>query len=192
LRTATTPDLVQDVIDYLDSRRLWPLPSRCTLKAHPGAPYWDAGDPPILIGRFPALLAEVRDRDGELVTLHVTYLKDGRKIADRAPRKLLSPTGGRVGCAVRLVPLDGPVLAVSEGLESALAAQAILRVPAWSALNTSLLGNFEPPVDVKRLVIAADRDVPGLIAAWKLRDRLSIPMELRVSCLTDFAEDVAS
>jgi hypothetical protein len=191
LRTATTPDLVPDVGAYLKSRKLWPLPKGCSLKAHAGAPYWDAGDPPILVGRFPALLAEVRDCDGELVTVQVTYLQDGRKLSDRTPRKLLSPTTGRTGCAVRLVPA-GPVLAVAEGIETALAAQQILRVPVWAAPGTALFVAFVPPEGVKRLVIAADRDVAGLTAAWKLRDRLDFPMELRVSRMSDFAEEVAS
>jgi hypothetical protein len=190
-RTATTPDLVDDAVEYLKFRSLWPLSSGCTLKAHAGVPYWDVGERPVCIGKYPALLAEVRDRDGELASVHITYLKNGRKLADHPPRKLLSPTGGRVGCAVRLAPLEGPVLAVAEGIETALAAQMILKVPTWAALNTSLLGNFEPPAGIERLVIAADRDVAGLTAAWKLRDRLDLPMELRVSRLADFAEDLA-
>ena len=55
----------------------------------------------------------------------------------------------------------------------------------------ALLSAFQPPDGVQRLVIAADRDVAGLVAAWKLRDRIQIPAELRVSRLGDFAEDVA-
>ena len=82
------------------------------------------------------------------------------------------------------------MLAVAEGLETALAAQRILKVPCWAALNTSLLSSFVPPPEVKRLLIAADRDVAGLIAAWKLRDRLDIKMELKVACRGDWAEDL--
>ena len=189
LRTSTSVDLVPDAVAYLQSRKLWPLPKGCTLKAHAGAPYWDAGDPPALVGRYPALLGEVRDIKGELVTVHVTYLQNNRKLTDHPPRKLLSSTSGRIGCAVRLVP-EGRILAVAEGIETAVAAMQILKVPAWAALNTSLLGNFEPAPDVVRLVIAADRDVAGLTAAWKLRDRLDLPMELRVSTGADFAEDL--
>jgi putative DNA primase/helicase len=138
------------------------------------------------------LLAEVRDRDGELVTLHVTYLQNGRKLSDRTPRKLLSGAVGRVGCAVRLMPCEGPVLGIAEGIETALAAHKILQIPVWAALNTSLLGAFEPPEGIERLVIAADNDRAGFTAAWKLRDRLSLPVELRVSRLADFAEDLTA
>ena len=44
LRTATAPDLVPDVVAYLDSRRLWPLPSGCVLRAHAGVEYWEDGN----------------------------------------------------------------------------------------------------------------------------------------------------
>ena len=187
LRTSAPVDLVPDVVGYLQSRNLWPLPPGCTLKAHAGAPYFSDGQ---MLGRFPALLAEVLDIKGELVTLHVTYLQNNRKLTDHPPRKLLSSTSGRIGCAVRLVPA-GPVLGIAEGIETALAAHRILKVPVWAALNTSLLGKFEPPAGVERQIIAADRDVAGLTAAWKLRDRATLPMELRVSTGADFAEDLA-
>jgi hypothetical protein len=190
LRTSAPVELVPDAVDYLKSRNLWPLPKGCTLRAHPGACYWDAGDPPILVGKFPALIAPVRDINGVLVTAHLTYLRDGRKLADRPPRKLLSGTQGREGCAVRLVP-EGPVLAVAEGLETAVAAIQILRVPTWACLSTGLLSAFQAPPGIERLVIAADRDVAGLTAAWHLRDRLDLPMELRVSHRGDFAEDLS-
>ena len=39
LRTATSPDLVPDAVEYLSSRKLWPLPKGCRLKAHVAAPY---------------------------------------------------------------------------------------------------------------------------------------------------------
>jgi hypothetical protein len=186
LRTAATVDLVPDVVGYLQSRKLWPLPHGCTLRAHAGAPYFSDGQ---MLGRFPALLAEVRDVAGELVTLHVTYLQNNRKLTDHPPRKLLSSTNGRIGCAVRLVPA-GPVLGIAEGIETALAAMQIIGVPVWAALNTALLAKFEPPAGVERQIIAADRDVAGLTAAWKLRDRATLPMELRVSVDADFAEDL--
>lgn len=174
------------VFACLQHRNLWPLPPGCALKAHAGAPYYSNG---AYIGRYPALLAEVRDINGELVTVHITYLQDNRKLSDHQPRKLLSSTTGRTGCAVQLVPA-GPVLGIAEGIETALAAGRILGVPVWAALNTSLLSNFEPPKDVQRLVIAADRDVAGLTAAWKLRDTRDFKMDLRVSRLSDFAEDL--
>jgi putative DNA primase/helicase len=72
---------------------------------------------------------------------------------------------------VRLLPA-GPVLGIAEGIETALSAAIIDAVPVWSALNTSLLARFEPPPGIERLVIYADRDEPGLLAAIRLQERL--------------------
>ncbi len=193
IRTAAPVDLVPDAVTYLRSRALWPLPKCCPLKAHAGADYWDQGaEHPSRVGKFPALIAPVVDIDGESVTVHTTYLQDGRKLQGRTCRKLLSGTQGREGCAVRLVPLDGLVLAVGEGIETCLAAHKILGVPVWAALNTSLLAKFVPPPGVERLVIAADNDAAGLAAAHKLRDATTIPVEVRIPLLGDFAEDIVS
>ena len=185
LRTCTTPDAVSDAIDYLLSRRLWPLPAGCILRAHVGVDYYHAalGNSHQPIGRFAALLAPVVYFRGERVPAHVTYLADGQKAQVESPRKILSPMIGRMGCAVRLLPLAGGVLGIAEGIETALAASALHDgVAVWAALNTRLLAKFEPPPEVWRLLIFADRDVAGLEAAWHLRDRLGdrLAVELRV------------
>lgn len=167
-----------DAMNYLASRGLWPLPPACGLRAHAGVEYWDGGQS---VARYPALIAEVRDIAGELVTLHVTHLQQGQKVSGREPRKILSPLTGREGCAVRLMPAV-TTLGIAEGIETALAAAALEGVPTWAALNTSLLARFEPPPGLSRLVIFADRDAPGLFAAGRLMERLQgrIPFELRV------------
>jgi len=194
LRTSAPVDLVPDAVFYLQSRKLWPLPKGCPLRGHPGAEYWDTGaEHPILVGKFPALLAPLVDIDGDPVTVHVTYIEDGAKLEGRTCRKLLSPTGGRVGCAVRLTPLDGAVLAVAEGIETALAASKLLKVPSWSCLSTSLLAAFTPPSGIEELIIAVDNDAAGRLAASKLVLRLATMVTVTV-CEpfgADFAEDLA-
>jgi putative DNA primase/helicase len=190
IRTAAPVELVPDAVNYLKSRKLWPLPPGCTLKAHPQVEYWEPGDVATCIGTYAALIAEVRDVRGELVTVHVTYFENGRKVAGRTPRKILSPTRGHDGCAVRLVPCEGSVLGVAEGIETALAAMQMLQVPVWACLNTSLLSTFEPPAGIDRLLVCADRDTAGLTAAWKLRDRLGLDMDLRLPRRGDWAEDL--
>lgn len=165
-----------DAVSYLESRGLWPMPG--TLKAHAGIDYYDGGN---RIGRYPALVGEVRDVAGEFVTVHVTYLANGRKLEGHEPRKILSKTEGREGCAVRLMPA-GDVLGIAEGIETALSAAALEGVPVWAALNTALLAKFEPPAGVTLLRIYADNDAPGLLAAGRLMERLQgrLRLELRV------------
>lgn len=158
-----------DAIAYLQSRELWPLPAGFRLRAHAGLEYWDDARQ---IGHFPALIADVRDIAGELVTVHVTYLRGGRKLTEHEPRKLLSPLTGRTGCAVRLMPLAGSTLGIGEGIETCLSAALLERLPVWAALNTTLLAKFEPPPGVTTLRVYADRDEAGLHAAGQLVERL--------------------
>lgn len=157
-----------DAVAYLESRGLWPLPTGCMLKAHAGLDYYEG---PKVIGRYPGLVGEVRDVSGELVTVHCTYLASGRKLEGYEPRKILTKTEGREGCAVRLIP-PGETLGIAEGIETALSSAALDSVPVWAALNTALLAKFEPPPGVTVLRIYADRDVPGLLAAGQLMVRL--------------------
>jgi len=165
------------VVAYLRSRYLWPLPIRHTLRAHPSVEYWHQGHS---IGRYPALVAAVKDVHGDLVTAHVTYIEGGQKLSGFEPRKLLSPLTGRVGPAVQLMA-PGKVLGIAEGIETALSAHNLQQLPVWAALNTSLLAKFEPPAGVEKLVIYADRDVGGMDAATKLMERLQgrVNMEVR-------------
>lgn len=154
---------------YLASRSLWPLPAGHCLRAHPSVPYYQERNQ---IGRYPALIAAVRDINGELVTAHVTYLTtSGQKLDGVDPRKILSALTGREGCAVQLMP-HGDVLGIAEGIETALSASVLHEVPVWAALNTSLLQKFEPPASVGKLIVFADRDIAGLDAASKLMERL--------------------
>ena len=174
LRTSCPIGDCDDAVRYLSGRRLLPLPAG--LRAHAGAEYWHERQ---RIGRYPALLAPVHDIDGDLVSLHVTYLQDGGKLREHEPRKLLGPLRGRVGCAVRLGE-PGAVLGIAEGVETALAAWHQHGVVTWAALSAVVLAKFQPPEGVEKLVIFADRDVAGLEAAWRLRDRLTIECHLQV------------
>lgn len=175
---------------YLDRRGLWPLPTGAILKAHPSAEYWDEGK---RVGRYAALVAPVRDCAGELVTAHVTYLTpDGQKLTEYTPRKILTKMVGRDGCHSPIMERDGEVLGVAEGIETALSAAKLTGIRTWAALNSTLMAKFEPPADLDRLVIFADRDVAGLESAGRLMQRLQerVRLELRISRLKDFNADL--
>ena len=172
LRTSCAIADCEPAIRYLQSRAIWPLPRGTTLRAHAGAEYWDEGR---CIGRFPALVAPLVDLDGELLAVHATYVPEGRKLEGHAPRKLHGKLGrlaDRRGLAVRLMPLDGEVLGIAEGLETAIAASLLHDVPCWAALTAGLLEHFQPPPGVHRVLTFADRDVAGLQAAYGLREQL--------------------
>jgi putative DNA primase/helicase len=172
LRTSCDTSMVADVRAYLGGRGLWPLPPGHGLRAHAMADDYREG-------RFPALIGKVVDINGELVTAHVTFLKDGRKRPGDAPRKIISKMTGRAGCAVRLVPA-GRLLGIAEGIETALSAYVLHGVPTWAALNAVQLEKFAPPSSVNELHVFADRDIAGLEAAGRLVERLAARITVRL------------
>lgn len=126
------------------------------------------------VGEFAAMLAPVM-RKGRFLTYHVTYLKSGKKLDVRAPRKILPADASLNGASV---PLYEPaeVMGVAEGIETAIAAKMMTGRPTWAALNTSLLKSWEPPEVAKKVYIFADNDqnYAGHAAAYQLAHRLTL------------------
>jgi phage/plasmid primase-like uncharacterized protein len=130
-----------------------------TLRFHPSLSYYD-GDKKV--GEFPAIIAMVTGADGRPVTIHRTYLTpDGEKAPVESPKKLMSYPKDRklIGGAIRLVE-PGPMLAVAEGLETALAVMEGTGLPVWCAVNAHLLEHFVPPAGVDQILVFADKDRP--------------------------------
>ena len=139
------------------------------LRFSPIAPYFD-GD--IRTDRFSAMVAAVTGPDGELRTVHRTYLRAGRKAAVGSPKKLAGKIG--LNASIKLfAPSD--VLHVAEGIETALAVRIITSgAPVWSLINAGNMAKFEPPPAVKRIVIWADNDpsFTGQACAYEFARRL--------------------
>lgn len=129
------------------------------------------------VGEYPAIVCAVRSPEGEIMTLHRTFLTHkGQKAPVENARKMMPvPQAVRLGgSAIRLgEPLNG-YLGVAEGMETALAATQGFGVPCWSTVSATLLAQFEPPKDVHTVVIFADKDrsATGEIAAEQLKARL--------------------
>ena len=142
---------------YLQARGL-AVPDAADLLFHADLTHWETKT------GYPALLGQVRDRSGEVIGLHRTYLaEDGsgpRKAAVAKPKMML----GRVaGGAVQLAPLgDGDRLALSEGIETGLAVMtACPDLPVWATLSTSGLEQIDLAPAAQRVLILADHDVSG-------------------------------
>jgi putative DNA primase/helicase len=123
---------------------------------------------------FPALVAMVRDVNGEPVTLHRTFLQVGGtgKAPVDCPRKLM-PGPVPKGSAVRLAPA-GADLGIAEGVETALAASLMFGLPVWAAISAPMLASWNPPEGVQHVKVCGDHDPGGAgqKAAWELGARL--------------------
>lgn len=124
------------------------------------------------VGEFSAMLGPIYLR-GKFLSYHVTYLKEGRKVALDPCRKIM-PGPPLNGGACPLYP-HAEEMGIAEGIETAIAAKLIFGMPVWAALNTSLLKNWEPPEGVKRVTVFADNDehYAGQAAAYALANRLA-------------------
>jgi putative DNA primase/helicase len=129
----------------------------------------------------PALMAAIRDPDGDLTAVEITYLTaGGRRAFDLAlPRKTVGVIPA--GSAVRL---DAPAktMLVAEGVFTTLAARARFGLPAWALLSTSNLRRWRAPDGVRTVLIAADRGVDGEASAQRLAAALGeAGVEVRIA-----------
>ncbi len=119
----------------------------------------------------PALLLAIRDPEGRLSGLEITYLApNGRRALDlRLSRK----TVGQVpsSSAVR-IDAPGSEMLVAEGFLTTLSATEHFGLPGWALLSTRNLRGWLPPAGVSRVLIAGDRGRDGEASAHRLRGRL--------------------
>jgi putative DNA primase/helicase len=138
-------------------------------------PYLEYWDKDVLLSLFPALIARVDHPHYGLVALHRTYLhNDGKRKAELEPsRKLTRPIfeGATRGAAIRLFEATER-LAVSEGIETALAVYKATRWPVWSCVSAVGLEHVIIPEAVREVIICADHDRAGKGAANSLARRL--------------------
>jgi nucleotide-binding universal stress UspA family protein len=136
-----------------------------TLRFHPSVLHGASGQ------RLPAMLAQIRGHKGQRLGVHRTFLKpDGSGKADVEPQKMM--LGPSSGGSVRFGP-DNQVIALAEGIETALSVSQGSRLTVWATLSTSgLKGLILPPPPVAEvIVIAADNDPAGITAAEQAAER---------------------
>lgn len=126
---------------------------------------------------LPAMLAAVRDISGQLVTLHRTLLTaDGRKADVDVPKRLMRLPEGRTitGCAIRFGE-PHEVLALAEGIETALSVVVATGLPCWACISAHGLEVVEIPDSAREVMIFADKDRSrtGIRAALSLQARLT-------------------
>ncbi len=148
---------------YLASRGI-PIPNTEALRYVPGIAYYDDGQ---YLGRFPAMLGALTNLEGDLISVHRTFLTaDGKKADVPCPRKLMPSCGPVMGASIKLgapVPYrGGVVLGMAEGIETALSVAMLYGLPCWSAVSASGVEKSQFPVGVTSLFVMGDNDHNGV------------------------------
>lgn len=155
------PIVPGDVVDrYLRSRGLVIDRYPSVLRFHPKLGYYqkDEGGKSRKIAEYPAMLASIQGPEGNIVSLHRTYLPEGRKLAASDAKKVL--TAGITGAAVRLFGATDE-LALTEGIEKSIAVHLRTGKPTWAALSAGNLEKIWIPDTVTKVSIYADNDADG-------------------------------
>jgi putative DNA primase/helicase len=124
---------------------------------------------------YECMVCPVTNPSGDVISFHITYLKDGKKAPVKNPKKMLSPLENLSGAAIRLTGIY-PTIGIAEGIETALAVMEIYKMPCWAAANATMMQAFVPPEGVTGVIIYADNDAnfTGQKAAYTLANRLAL------------------
>lgn len=111
----------------------------------------------------PAMISRIDDPQGQMVSLHRTYLTaDGHKADVPKVKKIMSCAlrSASSGGAVRLYPA-AEVLCIAEGIETALAVRLLTGRAVWAAISATGMANIVLPYTVVHVAICADHDLPS-------------------------------
>jgi putative DNA primase/helicase len=120
---------------------------------------------------FQTMYSIATDDHMNIIYNHKTFLENGKKADVTRNKKIYSALDNKVvctscgstssqSCAIRLFEA-GETLGISEGIETALSATQLSKIPCWSVINTAVMKVFKAPKGVKTLVIFADNDKNG-------------------------------
>lgn len=171
--SASTPDPNGPVAHYLTRRigMLWKSPF---LKEHLNL--WCDNQQHI------AMLWKIVTHNDIAINIHKTYLtQDGHKSSVDRPKRVMQGTLPE-GCAIRTGP-PMEVMGVAEGVESALSASIMHKIPVWACVNGTMLSKWVPPKTAQHILVFADNDsnYAGQSKAYILANRLEVQFKRKVS-----------
>jgi DNA primase len=115
-------------------------------------------------GRFPALIVAINDPTGELVAVQrIAVTPEGTKAALAKPKIALGPIKGGAARLADWRTTD--TLALTEGVEDALAFMLLTGTPTWAACGGGMIQSMVLPKAIANVVIVADADEAGMKAA---------------------------
>lgn len=153
-RFLSMPHLItSDVVEYMHSRGIYKIP-RQGVRYSVGEYDDDAKR------KVPCMFAIASNDFGEPIYTHVTYIENGQKAKVPVQKKMRTVREYDGSVAVKLSQ-PSAVLGIAEGIETALSAEIIYKVPTWSVLNAAIMRKFVAPVGTEALYIFADNDWSG-------------------------------
>lgn len=132
---------------------------------------------------LPCMFAMFRSANGEIGTIHRTYL------APVIPRRMFLPAKIPVGGAIQLFA-PAETMGVAEGIETALSAALLFKMPVWATTSERLLRDWQPPPGARNITIFADNDANyvGHAAAYHCANRLALRKGYRVRVMAPDGE----
>lgn len=121
------------------------------------------------------MVSRISDPSGRGVNLHLTYLtKDGQKADVEVQKKVMRGTLPE-GCAIALWEAR-EIMGIAEGIETAMSAAILFKMPVWAAVSGVMLAKWQPPAIARKIVIFGDNDMnyTGQMRAYELAHRLSM------------------
>jgi len=117
---------------------------------------------------LPAMVVAMRDAAGAVKGYHITYLND-----DATKHSRLYTPGETGECSLWLSK-PKPVIAIAEGIESAMSVKAQFGHDCWATGDAGRMAKFIPPEGTLAMLIYADNDqnFTGQAAAYSLARRL--------------------
>ena len=144
IRDASIPALYSWGQKYLQGRGITIPPPTC-LRYNPG---------------IRALVALIQARDGSFSGIQRIYLTTDARGTWKRERRSLGPVKGG---AIRLTPA-AETLHLCESLEDGLALLQMIGKETWAVPGAGFLADFEPPSEMRELILAPDHDKAGLEA----------------------------
>lgn len=163
--SASKPISVDAVTNYLWSRGIGVIPENIRICS--------ACYEPDTKKEYTAMIARIQNLKGNPIGIHRTYLEGSKKANIEHPKKLMTATEELKGSAIRLFPIL-EVLGIAEGIETALSCTQLFSIPTWATISTAIMESFEPPEQIKKIIIYGDNDYnfAGQKSAYKLANRL--------------------
>lgn len=118
--------------------------------------------PPTLRASGMAMIAGVQAPDRQPISVQITQLTIR---ATRSQGSVSRPTHGSLGHGAVRLAAAGAILGIAEGIETGLSAMQITGIPTWCCLGSARMHRVQIPQSVRELVIFADADDPGRLAA---------------------------